>query len=60
MDEQKEKVVVVDGCDFGIVVVAGCSVVVVETGTIGFVVGANGDFCWELLHCCWNMGGEWN
>ena len=60
MDEQKEKVVVVDGCDFGIVVVAGCSVVVVGTGAIGFVVGANCGFYWELLHCCWYMGGEWN
>ena len=57
MDEQKEKVVVVDGWNFGIVG-AGCSVVVVETGAIGFVVGANGGFCWELLHCCWYMGGE--
>ena len=60
MDEQKEKVVVVDGWDFGIVVVAACSVVVVETGAIGVVVGANGGFDWELLHCCWYMGGEWN
>ena len=60
VDEQKEKVGVVDGWDFGIVVVAGCSVVVAESGAIDFVVGANGDFCWDLVHYCWNMGGEWN